>query len=802
RLEMVLPSVFDLVTPLLGQLPAINVPTFAGFSLNNLSIKKVTTSQDEFLSLYASLGTAAFMKNIDASTHFGAAIKAQLDAEAAIVAVQSTGRVKLVGVETPDPARVRRALANEPHGAMPTVTFEVDRYDGRGKELEWAYNLNGGLFHQWQPGGTMVIADRAFAWQGKYTVGLKSRVKGDYTTTSNPIETPVVIDSVGPNIIVKKAAWKGDTWSIPLWDIVSGKSTEYAFASPGDDEAKLVWTAGDVATISRAQLEKLAENNEVLVYAKDELGNTNVALVAPFHGQSGGSGCQCDSSTGPSGGSIALFVIVGFVLVGRKRTSALVKRHQRPVKKLALWIGLSTAISLAPGCSCGSNSEKYCETVADCGPDFCGPGEIPYCIDNTCVCSDDIIIGRVGPYSDVAVGADGSIWVSAYAQTYGDLVVTKAVPGRVPDESWEWVDGVPDGPVVVEGSLYRNGVSEEGEDVGMYTSIAVAPDGSPMVTYFDRDKASLKFAHKGAGGWQRHAIEDGSGSLGEFSGELVGMYTSITLRSDDGRPGVAYLAHVADANGRRAEVRFAASQVPVPTSAADWQTWVVDSAPLPPVNPSNPEIYPLPGGLGLFVDVARGPNNAPVVVYYDRAKGDLKMSKFNVSTGQFDAPRTLDGSGNVDAGWSPSVAVAPDGKVHVAYVAATGDDLKYVVEGSAPVVVDDGYRVVGTTVDNLPKPEFHFVGEDAGLVLANNGQTPIITYQDATTQELLINERRGDGVWQRNSLAGAVQPWPGAYGFFAASAVTPTEIVVSTWVINQPLEQNWVEIFKRPTSVQ
>jgi len=805
RLEMVLPSVFDLVTPLLGQLPAIDVPTFAGFSLSNLSIQKVTTSQDEFLAIYASLGAAAMLKKPDAMTQFDAALAQAMQHQLVAEGIQSTGKAKLVGVDTPDVARVRRALTNEPQGAMPEVVFEVDRTDSQGRELEWAYNLNGGLFHQWQPGGTLKIQDRAFAWQGKYTVGLKSRVKGDYTTTSYTIDTPVVIDSVGPNILEKKAEWDGSTWKLPLWDIVSGLHTQYAFARPGDADPKLEWIEGGTATISRDALKRFVENNEVLVYAKDELGNTSVALVAPFHGQAGSSGCSCETSGGPSTGGIALIVIVGFVIfLPRRRTLALVKKHQRVVTNVALWVGLSTVLSLVPGCSCGSNSDKACETVADCGPDFCAPGEIPYCIDNTCVCSDDIIIGRVGPYSDVAVGSDGAIWVSAYAQSYGDLVVAKAEPGRIPDENWEWVDGVPDGPVVVEGSKYRNGIADKGEDVGMYTSIAVGADGGPMVTYFDRDKASLKFAHKGSAGWEIHAIEEGSGTLSEFSGELVGMYTAITLRNDDGRPGVAYLAHIADANGTRAEVRFAAAQTPFPQSAADWQTWVVDSAPLPPLDPNNPEIYPLPNGLGLFVDVARLPNNAPVVVYYDRFNGDLKMSKFNVSTGQFDAPKLLDGSGNLDAGWSPSVAVGPDGKVHVAYVSATGDDLKYIVEGAAPEIVDNGYRIVGVTVDNLPKPEFHFVGEDAGLVLANNGQTPMIAYQDATTQELLLSERRSDNTWAWNAVAGAAvtQPWPGAYGFFAATALTPTDIVMSTWVINQPLDQNWVEVFKRPTALQ
>ena len=31
---------------------------------------------------------------------------------------------------------------------MPTVTFDVDRYDSRGRELEWSWNLDGGL---WRP---------------------------------------------------------------------------------------------------------------------------------------------------------------------------------------------------------------------------------------------------------------------------------------------------------------------------------------------------------------------------------------------------------------------------------------------------------------------------------------------------------------------------------------------------------------------------------------------------------------------------------------------------------------------------
>ncbi|HEY5950263.1 MAG TPA: hypothetical protein VIV40_32440, partial [Kofleriaceae bacterium] len=506
----------------------------------------------------------------------------------------------------------------------------------------------------------------------------------------------------------------------------------------------------------------------------------------------------------PGAGSLFLFGLVGLALVRpRRRMLRQVKRllKHRAVRTGLMFVGFVAVSSLVPGCSCGKQSAKSCETAADCGPDFCPKGELPFCIDNTCVCSDDIPPGRIGPYSDVGVGG-GLIWVSAYASSHGDLVVAQATGGRIPDEAWEWVDGVPDGPVIVPDSKIRGGIAEPGPDVGMYTSIAVTPDGTPMVSYFDRDTASLKFAARVGGVWQTSVVETGTSQIDPGTGgSLIGMYTSLTLRSDDGRPGIAYLAHVADQTGEHAEVRYASAQVQFPTSPGDWQTFLVDTAPVP-VNPD--EIYPLPGGLGLFVDSARNPTNqAPVVAYYDRTNGDLKLAKFNPMTGQFATPVILDGTNGVDAGWSPSVQVDANGVAHVAYVGATGDDLTYTTDASNATkeIVDDGYRIVGQTVDGLPKPEFHFVGDDAGLVLPA-GAGPMVVYQDSTTQEMLLAQKGLDGKWSHVSVAGATMPWPGAYGFFASAAVTSTDIVMSTWVINQPEDDNWVEVFSKPTVIQ
>jgi hypothetical protein len=811
RLEGVLPSVFDLLLPLIGNLPTIDVPTFAGFSLENLSIQHVTTAQDDFLALNASLGASTLMRQASTTNPLMADFVAKLDETLPGGGAEpSTARARLLRVTTPEPARVRAALAQEAQGALPEVAFEVERVDASGRELEWSYNLNGGMWRPYvAPEGPLVIRDRAFVWQGKYAIGLKSRVKGDYRTVSQPIVTQVAIDSVGPRVLHEEARWTGDTYTAELWDIVSGKQVQWALGVPGGAGPASAWHTGGTLEVSREELAGYSQDGQVAVYAKDEVGNETIALLAPFHGTPAeGSGCgSCTTGRGPTPGGVLLVLVVGAALLGfrgplgaRRRLARLARgsRAGSCVTGLAAWLGLSAVLSLAPGCSCGQ-AEGSCEIVADCGK--CEDGQIAFCVDGMCECGDDLPVGRVGPYSDVAFGADGAIWVSAYAQTYGDLVVARAEPGRVPDEAWEWVDGVPDGPVEIEGSLHRGGISAKGPDVGMYTSIAVAPDGSPMVTYFEPETASLKFAVKRGDVWEKHVIQAGTKTLMEFSGALVGMYSSITLRADDGRPGVAYLAHVSDQDGVRAEVRFAASQVPVPKSAEDWQFWVVDSAPLPP----DDHVYPLPEGLGLFVDAARlRSNQAPVVVYYDRSNGDLKLAKFDPATGQFAAPLLLDGAGDVDAGWQPAVAVGADDRVHVTYVGATGDDLKYMTDaaGTAPAIIDDGYRLVGTTVDGIPKPEFHFVGEDASLVMANNGTLPMVVYQDATTQELLLATLQQDGTWTRTSIAGATKPWPGAYGFFAANAVSGQDMAISSWVINQAAHENWVEVFVRPTVIK
>jgi len=810
ELEMVLPTIFDLLTGLLT-IPDIDVPSFAGFKLQNLSVQHIVTSQDDFVALFAGLGASTMMRTVGEREPLMATAIDLMDAE--LPAAQPVARVtpKLVGVVTPGAEQIRGALRKAATGKLPEIQIEAPSHDTLGRELEWSYRFDAqGLWRAYRatPGGMLVISENGLALQGKHTVELVARVKGDYRTNTPVSVFDVTLDSIGPRIIGDKQAWNTDgQLEIPIYDLVTDRAKlQYGFGHVGDD-APIEWFTGGVATIDRATLDSLKLAGQVAVFAKDETGNVTTLFLTPSGDvEIDGGGCGCATS-GPSSGGVALATLLGAVLAfGGRRRRALVASVARRGRRLlraprAMQVIAVAAIAcgsaFVPACSCGNTAETICEVNDDCD-EFCPFGQEGLCMNNMCSC--ELTAGRTGPYSDVAPAGDGTVWVSAYSQTFGDLVIAN-VPdaGRIPDEAWQWVDGVPDEPPTVDASSIRGGITGEGPDVGMYTSIAVAPDGTPMVSYFDRDNASLMFAYKNGDGWSKHVVDAGGPGI-EGTAVKSGMYTSLTLRTDDGRPGIAYLAHVLNADGSTtAEVRFVAAQTAKPTSAADWQQWKVDAA---PVIENPDEVYPLPGGLGLFVDSARLPSQAPVLVYYDRANGELRMSKLDPNSGEFTTPVVLDGASS-NAGWGPSVTVDAEGKVRVAYISTSNYDLMYIVEGGAPEIIDDGYRIVGLSPDGLPKPEYHLVGDDANIVMPPGGGEPIVTYQDATTQELLMAQRRPDGSgWTYISLAGHTDPWPGAYGFFAANALSGNDLVISTWVIDQPADMNWVEIFKRPTIVQ
>jgi len=134
-------------------------------------------------------------------------------------------------------------------------------------------------------------------------------------------------------------------------------------------------------------------------------------------------------------------------------------------------------------------------------------------------------------------------------------------------------------------------------------------------------------------------------------------------------------------------------------------------------------------------------------------------------------------------------------------VSASNDDLLYVnTIDRTPELVDDGYRLVGTTDDGLPKPEFHFVGDDSTLALTVGG--PYIAYQDATSHEILMAHKDGEGKWQHETVKGNEDPFVGGYGFYISGKPVDSDLVMSTWVVDQPESDAWVEILRETIAVE
>jgi uncharacterized protein (TIGR03382 family) len=780
-LESVLPSVLDVA---LGQLDdglgAFPLPEFAGFSLDDLATKKVTTSQDDFLAVTATLGAGSMFRAL-ASRH--PSIAARLAAAEAAAAAAKTVHAAptLARVETPAPAVVREALAGR-GGALPTVVIEAPATDDRGRALEWTWRVgDGGLWRRFQPGGELRLSDRAFALQGRYAVELRARVVGDYRSLDVASTTiPVVVDSVAPRILADELAADDDTLTVTALDLVSPPAeVEVALGAPGADAPTTPWTGG---RFPLAQARWLADDDgELTIFARDGLGNQAVvAVTAPgvlFANAPEAGGC---AATGAGGGIGAVLVALGALLgLGRRRRA-----------RIAAVLGLVAVGAFG----CGSESAT-CEKSDECAAS-CAEGQIPLCLEGECVCQAALTVGSIGQHSEMAVDGDGTIWVSAYNRTHGDLMVASTdVAGRIPDSAWTFVDGVPDGPVVVEGTEIRGGVAAPGPDVGEFTDIAVS-GGVVLISYFDRDESSLKFASNAGGEWQRHVVDVGRAIQGDDGALVAGQFSSIT-RGPDGRPGIAYFAMSRSGDQLTTELRFAEATTPGPKGTGDWTIHVVDSAVVTDDGAGEP--LPLPEGTGLFANAARLGDGRPVIAYYDREHGDLKLATYD--GGEF-TTEILDGDDGGDVGWYPGLFVDRDDVVHVTYVNATNDNLYYVAtDDREPEVIDDGYRLVGQTEDGLPKPEFHFVGDDSAIVMSEVG--PYAAYQDATSHELLVANRGPDDTWRHKTLAGGSEPWVGGYGFYTSGALHDDKLVLSTWVVDQPTSSSWVEIlWATPSTIE
>ncbi|NOZ86094.1 MAG: hypothetical protein GXP49_07490 [Deltaproteobacteria bacterium] len=233
-----------------------------------------------------------------------------------------------------------------------------------------------------------------------------------------------------------------------------------------------------------------------------------------------------------------------------------------------------------------------------------------------CTALPPLATGYYGRFADMASLGEDKVVVTAYNETYGDLMVGT---GAYDSLTWEFVDGVPAllddySNISADPAGPRKGIEDPGDDVGLYTSVAVDQAGVIHVAYYDATNKDLKYAvyNEPCGGCQEGqacvagacidptddcsdpgcypfqvcsngqcvAQDSGWTTYTVDSTGDVGLYTSIALDPGTGAPLIAYMA-ASDQDGNSG-LRLAVAAGPDPAGAGDWNVYQGDKAPVIP----------------------------------------------------------------------------------------------------------------------------------------------------------------------------------------------------------------------------
>jgi len=490
--------------------------------------------------------------------------------------------------------------------------------------------------------------------------------------------------------------------------------------------------------------------------AVPKLNDPSAPPEKDFHGQSGATGCSCNSGGGAGAAAPFGLVLIG-LMVPWRRARARVRKVAKAAMRLGPLVWL-VAIACLPGCSCSSKP--------------CGNAD----------CMSGTLTGALGRWTSIA-GDDKRVLVATYDEQFGDLVVADVTdPAKV---TYKSVDGVPaDQTPQYDPSTYRGGIVDPGPKVGAWTSIALG-DHKARVAYQDRDENVLKYAAEdGQGDWGNYVVDVG------HNGEKTGVFTSIVVDADN-HPAIAYMAVGGDdgMGHKTGELRLARAGAPDPSST-DWVISTVASAPgscaglctggescvagaaktdpqvcITPTSDctaacasgdvcnkgacvtalADPMLDQLPTGTGLFPKLLVLADGRLAIAFYDDSRRALVLQVETAKGTSMFAETILDGNvAGADRGMWTSAVVAGDGTVHVAYQDALGDQLMYTTwaNGAAgtPEIVDDGVRAGDRT---------HPVGAAAAIYLVNGA--PTIAYQDGMTAD--VNVAQKSSMWSMTPLA-------------------------------------------------
>ncbi|WP_433936827.1 hypothetical protein AB3662_19385 [Sorangium cellulosum] len=751
--------VIDLNGPLSGLGLSLVVPESTD-GAGSPGLRKLTKGQDNYLGIFAAFGMPAQQR----------AMKSETGAEL------SRKEVRAEGLRLPTMTR--------DNGPTARLVMSSPLDDGT-RVVEYSYRVDSGV---WRPFTRERIVDLRDDWlrlPGRHVISVRSRIAGDpLSLDPTPATVEMVVD-VEPPIISVGAAVDGHV-PIEVRDMVSDADRAKARVRI-DGGAWSPW-----ATAAKMRTVDVGDAVDIEVEAVDEEGNVGTARQPILRGRVpiDPAGCGCvvagGPSQGPSGGIwLGLAAVAAVVRLARRGgaprapTPRDAGRRARRARGALAGVAVTALLGSHAGCSCSDE---------------------PAVQKQECVAPDCMTLqhGLIGAYTSVAVAPDKrTVWVAGYAEAdwhnafqWGDLVVGTWDGEAV---AWEAIDGVPTEPEVdptrFDVNGFRGGQVDPGEDVGLWTSIAVGPDGEPAVAYYDRTNRGLKFAQKQGDTWVVSSVQQAANSD-------VGRYAKLLFVK--GLPVIAYLAMEPGEDGAvTSSVRLATGESATPQEGAwRFEDVATDEAtpcreflcgggmkcvrttgrcekplagsdcepacasgqacideggsPVCAVVSDGSRTDTYPEAIGDYIAMAPDAAGGFGLAFYDRIHGNVVIASRVMGEWrtQIVDGATPDGATDTgDVGMGTSLFIDRAGDWHLAYADGRSEGLRYArVKGGTDVeaaeVADDGLGIEGVPFEDGQ----HLVGDDANVFVTPSGEVRI-SYQDATsgTLRLAIGTKSGDG---------------------------------------------------------
>ena len=238
-------------------------------------------------------------------------------------------------------------------------------------------------------------------------------------------------------------------------------------------------------------------------------------------------------------------------------------------------------------------------------------------------------------------------------------------------------------------------------DVGLYTSITVAPDGLPVISYWDATNFDLKVVKCG-----NAACSSGNTITAVDTAGIVGLHTSITIGAD----GLPVISYSDDTNS----VLKVAKCGNAACSSGNTVT-VVDNG------------VAIGGNVGSYTSITLGADGLPVISYLDASSFDLRVAKCgNAACSAGNTLTTVDT--DESAGQHTSIIIGADGLPVISYYDGTNGYLKVAKCGNAACSSGNTRTAVDTAGS---------VGSYSSITIGTDG-LPIISYYDTTNGDLKV----------------------------------------------------------------